>query len=310
MRGVMRVVTVAGISLLLMAVLFGCAQPVREEMQGAGIRITIVAPQAARAINVSEYEVIALAVELYDPWDDLVATITWEPWEGLQSYVVPLSRTGQYRIEVTHTAEADGDIVEVMEWTYFTIQAMRITVIEVVPGAVLQINVGGEGEEPAPGELTVEEEIALMILKGMGEALVAWLLDEEYPAGLHLDDLDDVRHQGGGRYVVTFDDYGPPDSGITLTGEVECFQWHHDDDVVSIVSYGVIEFAGLSHGVCLMDYTLYVLLDFDLGGQYPVDWSSGWWDGTITVDEVEVDLGAVISEYLGWIAWHWAESGL
>lgn len=157
MRGVMRVATVAGISLLLMAVLFGCAQPVREEMQGAGIRITIVAPQAARAINVSEYEVIALAVELYDPWDDLVATITWEPWEGLQSYVVPLSRTGQYRIEVTHTAEADGDIVEVMEWTYFTIQAMRITEIEVVPGAVLQINVGGEGEEPAPqdGTLTV-----------------------------------------------------------------------------------------------------------------------------------------------------------
>ena len=157
MREFRRVVTVAAVSVLLMAVLFGCSQTVRDEIPGTSVRITIVAPQAARAINVSEYEVIELVVRIYDPWDGLVATITWEPWEGLQSYVVPVSRTGQYRIEVTHIGAADGDIVEAMEWTYFTIGAMRITVIEVVPGAILEINVGGEGEEPAPqdGTLTV-----------------------------------------------------------------------------------------------------------------------------------------------------------
>lgn len=201
MKGMMRVAGVAGISLLLIAVLFGCSQPVREEIQGTSVRITIVAPQAARAINVSEYEVIELVVRIYDPWEDLVATITWEPWEGLQSYVVPVSRAGQYRIEVTHIGAADGDIVEATEWAYFTIQAMRITVIEVVPGAVLEINVGGEGEEPAPQDGTLTVSFADVPAPD-GTGLLIAVFREGWDPAVHGDDwLEWLVAVGDGRLV-------------------------------------------------------------------------------------------------------------
>ena len=154
-----RIVAAAGVLLLLLGAVFGCSLLLRDEAQQTGwhIRLNIAAPAASRAINVSEHEVTALIVRVYDPDDQLLETIDWQPDQGPRSYLVPVSQVGQHRIEVTHIGEDNGTAVQALESALFTIQAMRITVIDIVPGAIGVIQIDGETEQPAKqdGTLTV-----------------------------------------------------------------------------------------------------------------------------------------------------------
>ena len=146
-----RIVAAAGVLLLLLGAVFGCSLLLRDEAQQTGwhIRLNIAAPAASRAINVSEHEVTALIVRVYDPDDQLLETIDWQPDQGPRSYLVPVSQVGQHRIEVTHIGEDNGTAVQALESALFTIQAMRITVIDIVPGAIGVIQIDGEEADPA-----------------------------------------------------------------------------------------------------------------------------------------------------------------
>ena len=154
-----KVLLLAGAALLAMATLFGCSLLLRDgsEQSDWHIKLNINDPSAAKGITVNEYDVTALAVEVYDPNGELIEEISWQVADGQQSYLIPVSEQGQYEIFVTHISDENGKIVEAEESALFNIQAMVITVIDIIPGCIGVINVSGGGEEPdkEDGTLTV-----------------------------------------------------------------------------------------------------------------------------------------------------------
>ena len=107
------------------------------------IKLAINVPERGRTISVTDYEVTRLSIEVRDPDNEVVDTIPWEPSEGDVTHMIPVDKTGEYAITVTHYGEQNGQTVEASETATFTIGAMLITVIEVVPGNIATINVVG-----------------------------------------------------------------------------------------------------------------------------------------------------------------------
>jgi hypothetical protein len=139
-----RVWFLAGIVVLCLATLFGCDllwEP--PERSGGYIQLNIGDPRA-KAINVSDYDVTALSIAVYDPEDKLLKSIDWNANEGDQSYSVKVNQSGTHRIEVTHIGENNGEVVEADESAEFDIAPMVITVIDITPGAIGLIRIDGE----------------------------------------------------------------------------------------------------------------------------------------------------------------------
>ena len=144
MLQVKRVCCLAGIVVLALTVLFGCDllwEP--PERSGWYIQLNIGDP-GAKAIGVSEYEVTALSIAVYDPEDQLLESVEWDAVDGPASYSVQVNQAGTHRIEVTHIGENNGEVVEAEESTEFDIAPMVITVIDITPGAVGLVRVDGE----------------------------------------------------------------------------------------------------------------------------------------------------------------------
>ena len=92
-----------------------------------------------------------LAVEVYDPDGGFIEEISWQAKEGQQSYLIPVSKQGLHGIVVTHISDDNGEVVEAEESAFFNIQAMVITVIDIIPGCIEVINVEpGGGQPPEP----------------------------------------------------------------------------------------------------------------------------------------------------------------
>lgn len=140
-----------GSVVLLVLLLVGCSLLLRHEggepLTGRYIRLNVSPAAAARAITVSEYEVTGLQIELWGPDEELLGTIEWEVLDGPRSYLVPVEQTGQHQIVVRHFGELDGEEVEAQESASFTIGAMIITVIDVVPGCIGVIRVAGGADD-------------------------------------------------------------------------------------------------------------------------------------------------------------------
>jgi hypothetical protein len=141
--------TTAVLALLL---LFGCSLLLKGDAgvpaeHGRYIKLNVGSP-AARAITVKEFDVTGLEIQVLDPDEELLQTIGWDALEGPQSYLIPVTQTGQHQIVVTHFGERDGEEVEATESAVFTIGEMVITVIDIVPGCIGVIHVAGGGEEP------------------------------------------------------------------------------------------------------------------------------------------------------------------
>ena len=66
------------------------------------------------------------------------------------SYLIPVTKQGEHEIVVTHIGEENGEVVEVEESATFNIQAMIITIIDIIPGCIGVINVDPGDEEPPP----------------------------------------------------------------------------------------------------------------------------------------------------------------
>ncbi len=155
-----KVIVLASLALLLGGALLlqtGCPQPLGQrgrDQAGWQIELNVQAPISAMAIEVGEYEVTGLLIELRDPKGELLRTIEWEATEGPRSYTIAVQQRGQYEISVTHYGEKDGRTVEATESAEFNIHAMRITVINVVPGAIGVIGVDPGESEPEQYDLT------------------------------------------------------------------------------------------------------------------------------------------------------------
>jgi hypothetical protein len=147
MSQVKRVYYLAGIVVLAMAMLFGCSllwEP--PEPSGWYIQLNVGDP-GAKAIGVSEYDVTALSIAVYDPGDQLLESIDWDAAAGPKSYKIQVNQAGTHRIEVTHIGEDNGEVVEADESAEFEIAPMVITVIDITPGAIGLIRV--DREEPS-----------------------------------------------------------------------------------------------------------------------------------------------------------------
>ena len=212
MSKVKRVLGFAGILVLVLGLLFGCARLFWNEEAQSGwyIRLNVGYP-GAKAIGVEEYDVTQVDVGIFAPGETLpFYTITWYAEDGSASYLIPVSEQGEYRIEVTHFGEDNGEPVEAKESASFNISAMVITVIDITPGAVGMIEVDGEN---------------------VGDPW-AWLygywIQDEY-AGPTSDYLE-IREDGTYWWWINYDGSG----GIDDSGT-----WYIDDGLLIIVMEGM-----------------------------------------------------------------------
>jgi hypothetical protein len=153
---VKRVLCLAGILVLALAMLVGCARLFWNDDAQSGwyIRLNVGGP-GSKAISVEEYDVTRVEVQLFAPEESVpFYTLTWYAGDDPVSELIPVSEEGEYEIQVTHVGDDNGEPVEAKESSSFNIAAMVITVINVTPGAVGVIDV-------EPGETTPEEPIDL-----------------------------------------------------------------------------------------------------------------------------------------------------
>jgi len=145
-----RVTLLIGIVLLATSVLIGCSVLLKD---GSGqsrkyLKLNINPPTTVKAIAVTEYDVTDLDIQVYDPLGVLLTKISWNVAEGRQSYLIPVSeQEGEHEIVVTHISNENGEVVEAEESAAFNIQAMFITVIDIIPGRIGVIYTSPGGEE-------------------------------------------------------------------------------------------------------------------------------------------------------------------
>ena len=151
------VLCLAGILVLALALLFGCARLFWDAPQDSGwyIRLNVGNP-GAKAISVVEHDVTRVEVELFAPGESQpFYTRTWYAGDDPVSELIPVSEEGEYRIQVTHVGDDNGEPVEAEETDTFNIKAMIITVIDIIPGCIGTIEI----EPGTPTDGTIGEPL-------------------------------------------------------------------------------------------------------------------------------------------------------
>ncbi len=293
-----KVPLVTAVVLLIIATLFGCSQLLQDGFEESGesgwyIKLNINHTAAAKAITVTEYDVTGLAIEVYDPDGVLIEEISWQADEGQQSYLIPVSEQGQHEIVVTHISDENGELVEAEESATFNIQAMVITVIDIIPGCIGVIGVD-PGYEAGP---TAEEihEGAMAVMTALAKAAEAVQGGSgEYPAGITVDETNFDMEAGGGTMIMTFSNYTLPESDVTVDGEITVvITVPLDlDGTMEMESSGSLNLTGLPVETVTIDINLTAAI-YDA----PI-WGTATWSGTITVDGHEADLDQVMTEHV------------
>ena len=158
MSSAKRMLMLAGIGALALSLLMACTQSFWKSSHPDGGYIKLnVGSSGSKRIDVDYHDVTGLSITVYEPDGDELESFDWDAEDGPQTYLVPVNEAGTYRIEVTHIHDEDGAVVVVTEHEDFEIEAMTITVINVIPGVIGMVEVEGEdGGEPAEdGTLTV-----------------------------------------------------------------------------------------------------------------------------------------------------------
>jgi len=130
----------------VLVALLGACSFVPGSLEGRMIYLTVDGSSGARLVDVQEYDVSSLDLEIYDPDEELLWSEVWEPEDGATTYTVPVEQLGTYEIVVVHhmADAASPDAVE--ERAVFNIAGMMVSVINVTPGAIGAINI--DGDEP------------------------------------------------------------------------------------------------------------------------------------------------------------------
>ncbi len=145
-----KALLLGSLAVLALLLAFGCSLLPREDTGvGAGwyIKLQIRALAGSKGITVTEFDVTGLDILVRDPAGEVLQAIDWAAAEGTQTYLVPVKQVGEHQIEVTHYGQRDGEDVQATENAAFGIQAMKITVIDVVPGCIGVIRVTSESPE-------------------------------------------------------------------------------------------------------------------------------------------------------------------
>jgi len=151
-----KVVVLGSLAVLAFLLALGCSLlPRGDDGTGDGghIRLRIQAPGASKGITVTDVDVTGLSIQVLDPDGELLQTIDWAASQGSKDYDVPVTQLGVYQLEVTHIGLLDGEEVRATESAAFSIRAMVITVIDIVPGGIglVWIPVEGPGDWPVYG---------------------------------------------------------------------------------------------------------------------------------------------------------------
>jgi hypothetical protein len=152
-----KVLLGGSVALLVLLLTLGCSLLARDdgaapEAGGWYIRLQVQAP-GSKGITVTDFNVTGLNIQVRDPAGEVLQSIDWLVAEGAQTYTVPVKQVGEHQIEVTHFGEHDGEQAQATESAAFSIQAMKITVIDIVPGGIGLMRVVGQ-EVPPPIDLT------------------------------------------------------------------------------------------------------------------------------------------------------------
>jgi hypothetical protein len=145
-----HVLLLGSLAALALMLACGCSLlPKDDSGTGAGwyIRLQIRTPASAKGITVSEFDVTGLNIQVRDPAGELLESIDWAPGDD-STYLVPVKQLGQHQLVVTHFGEREGESVQAMEEAFFEIRAMKITVIDIVPGCIGVVRVNGEQVQP------------------------------------------------------------------------------------------------------------------------------------------------------------------
>ena len=145
MRTMQKSLLLSGVALLSLVFLFSCSLLWEEPAAETQILLEIGPP--SRMVTVTEYEVTSLVIQVFGPDESLVFEAEWDPDDGATSEMIPIEEPGEHTIAVTHIGECDGEDFEATEYLPFTIEAMTITVINIIPRMVGAVVVEGEDDE-------------------------------------------------------------------------------------------------------------------------------------------------------------------
>ncbi len=151
-----KILSLSSLVVMMLLLVFGCSLLPREDAgtdEGWFIKLRIQDPAASKGITVYELDVTGIAIHVLEPAGEVLQSIDWEKAEGSQEYLVAVPQPGEYRLEVTHFAEREGEPVQATESAAFDIQAMKITVIDLVPGGIGLIWISAPVEGPSDWQL-------------------------------------------------------------------------------------------------------------------------------------------------------------
>ncbi|MCK5250537.1 MAG: hypothetical protein KAJ98_11265 [Spirochaetaceae bacterium] len=181
----------AGLSVIILVLLFSCSFSPGNPAEDRIITLNVGGSSMARLLGVTEYDVMSLDIEVYDPDGELLWNTEWLADEGPQTYQLQVGKLGVHEIVVVHHGIYGDESVSAEESILFTIASMIITVIDITPGAIGVIHVAGGG--------TIVDECPIV---GTWEGIVT-MTWEEY-------DGDEVIDSGtfDVKLVMTFDPEG------------------------------------------------------------------------------------------------------
>lgn len=134
-------------------VMFGCQKAAGPPAAGGDddwyLEIDVSPPVTPKLITVEEYRVTGLLITVTDPEEQEIQVINWEASEGPQRYQIPVTMEGIHEVTVTHISQEGRQTIQASESSTFNIQAMVITEVTVVPGAIGFINIAAPAQQAA-----------------------------------------------------------------------------------------------------------------------------------------------------------------
>jgi hypothetical protein len=296
---VKRVLGLAFIVVLALVLLFGCAWLFWDTTGQSGWYILLnIGGAGTKTIVVEEYDVTRVEVELFAPGESLpFYTLTWYAGDDPVSELIPVSEQGEYEIQVTHVGDDNGEPVEAEESATFNIKAMIITVIDIIPGCIGTIEIE-PGTEDGPSAEEVNE-CALTVMTALWEAMAPlYEGSDEFPPGVSFDlsnfiEPGDGEPPFGGIVIVTFTDFSPSGSDVTINGDV-AIDITFPQDLLGTFEEAISASLSVS---CLAGETVDIDLTLSMFMEDAPDWNTLEWDGSIAVNGQEANVDQVMSDW-------------
>ena len=143
--------TVFGILAAMSLILLVTCGMLPGNLEDGVISLSVGGGGGSRALEVKEYDVESLDLEIYgpDPEDPGTEILIWdEHWAAPdpETYLIQGIGPGAYRIVVTHNGVNGDENLSVTEEAEFGVAAMRITRISVIPGMLGVLEVDGTAD--------------------------------------------------------------------------------------------------------------------------------------------------------------------